>query len=64
MGIDRITHARLNSKFNFTYGRLEVRAKLPYGDGTWPAIWMLGTNIGLGTILVNPTLLVGQLVER
>lgn len=42
------TSARLNSKFNFTYGRLEVRAKLPYGNGTWPAIWMLGTNIGAG----------------
>lgn len=40
------TSARLNSKFNFTYGRIDVRAKLPQGDGTWPAIWMLGTSIG------------------
>jgi len=32
-------------KFNFTYGRVEVRAKLPSGGGTWPAIWMLGSNI-------------------
>lgn len=40
------TSARLNSKFAFTYGRVDVRAKLPYGNGTWPAIWMLGTNIG------------------
>lgn len=39
------TSARLNSKFAFTYGRVEVRAKLPEGDGTWPAIWMLGKNI-------------------
>jgi len=31
-------------KFDFTYGRVEVRAKLPSGDGTWPAIWMLGAN--------------------
>ena len=39
------TSARLNSKFAFTNGRVEVRAKLPTGVGTWPAIWMLGKNI-------------------
>jgi beta-glucanase (GH16 family) len=39
------TSARLNSKFSFKYGRVEVRAKLPSGAGTWPAIWMLGKNI-------------------
>jgi beta-glucanase (GH16 family) len=39
------TSARLNSKFAFKYGRVEVRAKLPTGVGTWPAIWMLGKNI-------------------
>jgi beta-glucanase (GH16 family) len=39
------TSARLNSKFSFKYGRVEVRAKLPIGAGTWPAIWMLGKNI-------------------
>lgn len=39
------TSARLNSKFAFTYGRVDVRAKLPSGDGTWPAIWTLGKNI-------------------
>jgi len=44
------TSARLNSKFAFTYGRVEVKAKLPTGVGTWPAIWMLGKNITeLGT---------------
>lgn len=31
--------------FATTYGRIEVRAKLPRGRGMWPAIWMLGTNI-------------------
>ncbi len=41
------TSARLVSrgKFNFTYGRIEFRAKLPAGSGTWPALWMLGENI-------------------
>ncbi len=41
----QFTSARLNSKFAFKYGRVEVRAKLPIGAGTWPAIWMLGKNI-------------------
>lgn len=39
------TSARLNSKFAFTYGKVDVRAKLPFGVGTWPAIWTLGQNI-------------------
>jgi len=32
-------------KASWTYGRIEVKAKLPAGKGVWPAIWMLGTNI-------------------
>ena len=31
-------------KAAWTYGRVEVKAKLPKGRGTWPAIWMLGTD--------------------
>lgn len=31
-------------KAGWTYGRVEVKAKLPLGKGTWPAIWMMGTN--------------------
>jgi beta-glucanase (GH16 family) len=38
------TSASLTSRASWTYGRIEVRAKLPKGRGTWPAIWMLGTN--------------------
>lgn len=40
------TSARLvtENKFEFKYGKIEVRAKLPSGGGTWPAIWMLGEN--------------------
>ncbi|SFW26456.1 family 16 glycosylhydrolase [Cellulophaga fucicola] len=40
------TSARLKSEnlSEFTYGRVEVRAKLPAAQGTWPAIWMLGAN--------------------
>ena len=33
------------SKATWTGGRIEVRAKLPAGRGTWPAIWTLGTNL-------------------
>jgi beta-glucanase (GH16 family) len=42
------TSGRINSsgKKEFLYGRMEIRAKLPSGKGTWPAAWMLGANIG------------------
>jgi len=34
-----------HNKFNFTYGRVVFKAKLPSGSGTWPALWMLGESI-------------------
>lgn len=42
------TSARLLTKdrFSFKYGKVEARIKLPAGGGTWPAFWMLGSNIG------------------
>ncbi|HQV34684.1 MAG TPA: glycoside hydrolase family 16 protein [Flavobacterium sp.] len=42
------TSARIvtKDKFSFKYGRVEIKAKLATGGGTWPALWMLGDNIG------------------
>lgn len=39
---------RLLSKQTFKYGRVEIRAKMPdnQGNGLWPALWMLGEDIG------------------
>jgi beta-glucanase (GH16 family) len=46
-----ITSASLHTYGNksILYGRVEVRAKLPTGRGTWPAIWMLGNSHRTGT---------------
>ncbi|MFL1378147.1 MULTISPECIES: discoidin domain-containing protein [unclassified Nocardiopsis] len=32
-------------RFDFTYGRVSARIKLPTGDGFWPAFWLLGSNV-------------------
>lgn len=42
------TSASINTrgKFSFLYGRLEVRARIPDGYGSWPAIWLLGDTLG------------------
>ncbi|MCX6180824.1 MAG: family 16 glycosylhydrolase [Bacteroidetes bacterium] len=44
------TSARISSKFAITYGRVEMRAQLPHGRGTWAAMWMYpnGTSYGNG----------------
>ncbi|RMH69386.1 MAG: glycoside hydrolase family 16 protein [Gemmatimonadetes bacterium] len=41
------TSARLvtRDKFETTYGRFEARMKMPWGQGLWPAFWLLGANI-------------------
>lgn len=41
------TSARLltKGKFEFTYGRVEARIRIPGGQGIWPAFWMLGNDI-------------------
>ena len=40
------TSARINTRYkaDFKYGRFEVRAKLPSGQGSWPAFWMMPTD--------------------
>jgi beta-glucanase (GH16 family) len=45
------TSAKLETagKFSTTFGRIEARIKLPMVQGTWPAFWMLGSNINQGT---------------
>ncbi|MEQ8186645.1 MAG: glycoside hydrolase family 16 protein [Candidatus Eremiobacterota bacterium] len=41
--------ARLTSKGNWKYCKIEVKAKVPTGRGTWPAIWMMSTGNEYGS---------------
>ncbi len=43
---DQYTSSRLitKGKREFKYGRIDIRAALPRGQGIWPALWMLGSN--------------------
>jgi beta-glucanase (GH16 family) len=43
----RYTSARIitKAKFEFAYGEIEARIKIPRGRGIWPALWMLGANL-------------------
>lgn len=45
-GPDDFTSAKLTTegKHSMLYGRLDIRAKVPSGNGLWPALWMLGEN--------------------
>lgn len=48
-GVSRhFTSARIKTqgKFSQAYGRFEARIRIPYGQGLWPAFWMLGDNVG------------------
>ena len=57
--VGRYTSARLLTNASgfqgvtFQYGYMEARVQMPYGDGIWPAFWMLGTNINTGTAWPN-----------
>ena len=61
--LNPIKSARIRTaeSFSFTYGKVEVRAKLPRGDWLWPAIWMLDNPYGF-----QPTIRMadGLLAER
>lgn len=50
-GNEDYTSAKLTTegKGDWTYGRYEIRAKLPQGQGMWPAIWMMPSDYNLYT---------------
>lgn len=45
-GGQNFTSSRIKTEglVDFTYGRVDIRAKLPRGQGIWPALWALGNN--------------------
>jgi beta-glucanase (GH16 family) len=52
--LNPIQSARLRTAetFQFRYGKVEIRAKLPKGDWLWPAVWMLPASNAYGQVLV------------
>ena len=46
-GSSSYTSSRITTKDKreFQYGRVDIRAAMPEGQGVWPALWMLGSNI-------------------
>jgi beta-glucanase (GH16 family) len=46
-GACKYTSARLLSrgKYEFTYGRIESRIRIPSGQGIWPALWLLSSDV-------------------
>ena len=48
VGNSNYTSARIKTEglFEFGYGRIDIRAALPRGQGIWPALWALGSNFG------------------
>ena len=40
----KVTNFNEDDPLDFTYGRVDIRAKMPSKGGTWPALWMLGSN--------------------
>ncbi len=58
------TSARMNTawKGDWTYGRFDIRAKLPFGQGLWPAIWMMPTQAVYGSWPVSGEIDIMELV--
>ena len=40
----KVSNFNEENPLDFTYGRVDIRAKMPSKGGTWPALWMLGSN--------------------